>query len=112
MGSREIISVKETDTLATTFNTMRQRNKNKLVVYDSQGQPRKIVTLPDIVGLTDLTKQVGSLQDLPEVKKVDRNAGLDVISAEIEKSPLLIVTDNDRPIGVLTVSDMQRELGF
>jgi CBS domain-containing protein len=112
MGSREIISVKENDTLEMAYNKMKDRDKNKLVVMDSQNQPKAVVTLTDILGNIDLKQPVSSLQDLARIETVDRSAGIDEISMKIQNNPLLVVTDNNKPIGVLTVSDMQRELGF
>jgi CBS domain-containing protein len=112
MGSKEIVSIKNDATIEQCFKLMKERDKSKIIVVDSNNEAKKIVTLSDISGTTNTQEKISSLKNLSSVEFVEHDQGLDEIRKKIEKNPLLVVRKNKQPIGVITVSDLQRELGF
>jgi len=112
MGSKDIVSIKLNQTIDDCFKLMKARDKSKIVVMDSNNQAKNVVSLSDISGITDTSQKISSLNNLSSVEFVDYDQGLEEIRKKIEKNPLLVVRKNNQPVGIITVSDLQRELGF
>jgi predicted transcriptional regulator len=112
MGSEGIISISENKTVQDSLRLMREKKKSKIVLVDANNENKKLLTMPDLLGVNP-TESLSSLKNrLKDVARVDSNSDIEEIRKKIETNPLMIVTRGNRDIGVITISDMVKALNL
>lgn len=106
--TKSLMSVNEDDKVSDALKKFQQSGKSRLVVQRGN-MPDKILRITDISKLKSNTQIKKIIQNLDPINKVVSGDDIQkVISAQVSQPVTIVFDSSNKPIGIITPSDVLR----